>query len=99
MVHGVASSANLQISGEVKKGGLGILTAAIFLAGEMAGSGVLALPNAMVGTGNKQEPNMLDTNVTNVRLVWFGTDSSLHTKCRVQWYKTRPVLDHAGGEV
>jgi len=51
MVHGVASSANLQISGEVKKGGLGILTAAIFLAGEMAGSGVLALPNAMVGTG------------------------------------------------
>jgi len=51
MVHGVASSANLQIPGDVKKGGLGVLTAAIFLAGEMAGSGVLALPNAMVGTG------------------------------------------------
>jgi vesicular inhibitory amino acid transporter len=34
----------------VKKGGLGIVTAAIFLAGEMAGSGVLALPAAMVGT-------------------------------------------------
>ena len=31
--------------------GLGILTAAIFLSGEMAGSGVLALPNALVGTG------------------------------------------------
>jgi len=52
LVHGVASSANLQkISGEVKQGGLGVLTAAIFLAGEMAGSGVLALPNAMLGTG------------------------------------------------
>ena len=35
----------------VKKRGLGIITAAIFLAGEMAGSGVLALPAAMVGTG------------------------------------------------
>ena len=31
--------------------GLGVITAAIFLAGEMAGSGVLALPNAMAGTG------------------------------------------------
>ncbi len=31
--------------------GLGILTAAIFLAGEMAGSGVLALSFALVGTG------------------------------------------------
>lgn len=31
--------------------GLGILTAAIFLSGEMAGSGVLAIPNALVGTG------------------------------------------------
>ena len=30
---------------------LGITTAAIFLAGEMAGSGVLALPAALVGTG------------------------------------------------
>jgi len=34
----------------VKKGGLGVLIAAIFLAGEMAGSGVLALPAAMIGT-------------------------------------------------
>ena len=31
--------------------GLGVITAALFLAGEMAGSGVLALPNAMIGTG------------------------------------------------
>ena len=30
---------------------LGIITAAIFLAGEMAGSGVLALPAALKGTG------------------------------------------------
>ena len=33
------------------KGGLGVATAAIFLAGEMAGSGVLALPYAILGTG------------------------------------------------
>lgn len=31
--------------------GLGLLMAIIFLAGEMAGVGVLALPRAMVGTG------------------------------------------------
>ena len=37
---------------DVAAHGLGVITAAIFLAGEMAGSGVLALPSAMVGTGN-----------------------------------------------
>ena len=31
--------------------GLGVTTASIFLAGEMAGSGVLALPSAVVQTG------------------------------------------------
>ena len=36
---------------DVAAHGLGVITAAIFLAGEMAGSGVLALPSAMVGTG------------------------------------------------
>jgi len=36
---------------ETAKHGLGVITAAIFLAGEMAGSGVLALPFAMIGTG------------------------------------------------
>ena len=33
--------------------GLGLFMAIIFLAGEMAGVGVLALPNSMVGTGSK----------------------------------------------
>ena len=37
---------------EVAEHGLGVITAAVFLAGEMAGSGVLAIPSAMVGTGN-----------------------------------------------
>ena len=32
-------------------GGLSITTATIFLAGEMAGSGALKLPNALVGIG------------------------------------------------
>ncbi len=44
---------------DFKKGGLTIITAAIFLAGEMAGSGVLALPYAILGTGRKdQRPNI-----------------------------------------
>jgi vesicular inhibitory amino acid transporter len=38
-------------SSQAVKGGLGVATAAIFLAGEMAGSGVLALPYAVLGTG------------------------------------------------
>merc|ERR1719150_3178947 len=54
LVHGVSherlslASAKQQV---VTHGGLGIITAGVFLAGEMAGSGVLALPFAMVGTG------------------------------------------------
>ena len=36
---------------DVAEHGLGVITAAVFLAGEMAGSGVLALPAAMIGTG------------------------------------------------
>jgi hypothetical protein len=44
---------------DFKKGGLTIITAAIFLAGEMAGSGVLALPYAILGTGRKDHgPNI-----------------------------------------
>ncbi len=43
----------LQMEQQAAKHGLGVITAAIFLAGEMAGSGVLALPFAMVGTGNR----------------------------------------------
>ena len=38
---------------DVSLHGLGVITAAIFLAGEMAGSGVLALPGAMIGTGKR----------------------------------------------
>ena len=39
--------------GELVKrtGGLSVLTATIFLAGEMAGAGLLKLPKALVGTG------------------------------------------------
>ncbi len=36
---------------DIREHGLGVITAAIFLAGEMAGTGVLALPAAMIGTG------------------------------------------------
>ena len=36
---------------EAGRTGLGVVTAAVFLAGEMAGSGVLALPGALLSTG------------------------------------------------
>lgn len=36
---------------EITKGGLGLMTAAFFIVGEMAGSGILALPNAIAGAG------------------------------------------------
>ena len=41
----------MQMEQDAAAHGLGVITAAIFLAGEMAGSGVLALPGAMIGTG------------------------------------------------
>ena len=50
----------LEMEREAAKHGLGVITAAIFLAGEMAGSGVLALPFAMVGTG-KTSKKVSDT--------------------------------------
>ena len=34
-----------------RTGGLSVLTATIFLSGEMAGSGALKLPEALVGSG------------------------------------------------
>ena len=47
-------SAQVRGGGGGVGGGLGILSAAVLLAGEMAGSGVLALPAAMIGTGQQQ---------------------------------------------
>lgn len=40
-------------SGLDAKNGLGILTAAIFISGEMVGSGILALPRAIIDAGNE----------------------------------------------
>ena len=40
----------------MEKEGLGVVMAAVFLAGEMAGSGVLAMPAAMIGTSQKISP-------------------------------------------
>lgn len=54
LVHGVSHDKLNSALGKgpaVTAGGLGVITAGVFLAGEMAGSGVLALPNAMTGTG------------------------------------------------
>ena len=42
---------NGYVGHEVKKG-LSVITAILFIAGELAGSGVLALPSALAGTGN-----------------------------------------------
>ena len=40
-------------SQHVKPGGLGTLTAAILVAGTMAGTGILALPGSVLNTGKK----------------------------------------------
>ena len=53
---------------ELEKHGLGVITAAIFLAGEMAGSGVLALPNAMAGTGTFSN-SLLFSIISYLRLI------------------------------
>ena len=68
----------------VTHGGLGIITAGVFLAGEMAGSGVLALPFAMVGTGDYSSVtnNILDETWSSVCYVYI-----LVCVC-VSWMKT-----------
>ena len=55
---------------EVAEHGLGVITAAVFLAGEMAGSGVLAIPSAMVGTGNNFLKKLRE--ITSYRLYFLG---------------------------
>jgi len=57
---------------QVVQGGLSILTASIFLAGEMAGSGVLALPFAILGTG-----------WTGLILIFLFTVNSLYSGTRL----------------
>lgn len=39
-------------NGGIRQHGLTVLTAAIFVAAEMAGSGILTLPKAILDTGN-----------------------------------------------
>ena len=53
--------------------GLGVLSAAILLAGEMAGSGVLALPAAMTGTGG----------ILGMALIIIFTINSLYSGTRL----------------
>lgn len=45
-----ARSPNFE-TGAPQNAGINVLTAAVFVAGEMAGSGVLALPKAVVDSG------------------------------------------------
>eukprot|EP00088_Acartia_fossae_P052523 TRINITY_DN5935_c0_g1_i1.p1 TRINITY_DN5935_c0_g1~~TRINITY_DN5935_c0_g1_i1.p1 ORF type:complete len:461 (-),score=123.08 TRINITY_DN5935_c0_g1_i1:31-1413(-) len=75
---------------EVMAGGLSIVTAAIFLAGEMAGSGVLALPYALLGTG-----------WAGLFLIVFFTINSLFTGTRLGlcWVMLEDRYDEFKGEV
>ncbi|XP_031567596.1 amino acid transporter AVT1J-like [Actinia tenebrosa] len=50
-LHNVDEPAIIELGGQPQLGGLTIFTAAVFVVGEMAGSGVLALPSAMVAAG------------------------------------------------
>ena len=49
-------------------------TTGVFLAGEMAGSGVLALPNAMMGTGGELEPGDCTISGVGVVIIKFNVD-------------------------
>jgi vesicular inhibitory amino acid transporter len=75
---------------EMVRGGLSILTASIFLAGEMAGSGVLALPYAILGTG---WPGLL--------LIIFFTVNSLFSGTRLGlcWVMLEDRYDEFKGEI
>jgi len=72
------------------KGGLTIATAAIFLAGEMAGSGVLALPYALLGTG-----------WTGLLLIILFTLNSLYSGTRLGlcWVMLEERFEEFRGEV
>lgn len=75
---------------EMVRGGLSILTASIFLAGEMAGSGVLALPYAILGTG-----------WSGLFLILFFTINSLFTGTRLGlcWTMLEDRYDEFKGEI
>lgn len=53
-----ARSPNFE-TGAPQNAGINVLTAAVFVAGEMAGSGVLALPKAVVDSGEWKIPSFL----------------------------------------
>ena len=57
----------------VARPGLGVLTAAVLLAGEMAGSGVLALPGALLNTGG----------TTGLLLILFFSVNSCYSGTRL----------------
>lgn len=48
----MAESSNSNEFDGMRQHGLTVLTAAVFVAGEMAGSGILALPKAILEAGN-----------------------------------------------
>lgn len=49
------AAGNLGNNGGSREHGLNVLSAAVFVAGEMAGSGVLALPKAMIDSDGKKK--------------------------------------------
>ena len=55
----------------MEKEGLGVVMAAVFLAGEMAGSGVLAMPAAMIGTGEKISTLRFYLSVNHLSMIGF----------------------------
>ena len=55
----------------IQNRGLAVVTGAIFLSGEMAGSGVLALPNALLGTLCSK----------NAKVLMEGCQSKIHMPC------------------
>ena len=80
--------------------GLGLWMAVIFLAGQMAGVGVLALPSAMVGTGQfRRVKHITIDKFIILRSSRILSPDLFHLQCNFCWTKIGTLLDDAGREV
>ena len=78
--------------------GMGLFLTTIFIAGQMAGGGVLMLPgdhNLVTCLNNHHDLSRHDQHWTH----WLGSNSLLHPQWRLRGHQTRPLLAHGGGEV
>ena len=79
--------------------GMGLFLTTIFIAGQMAGGGVLMLPGDHTHItrcpSDHPDPSRHDQHRTHRT----GSSPLLHHQWRIRWHKAGPVLAHGGGEV